>query len=1089
MQIAFIGDFLRQHRITKINHKSIFEKNMLWLYELLKQPISIATGYSTDTFNFDDLEDKYNFNIQEFLSFSEHDHNTDGWICNYNRTEILPAEIEYFQSRLPKDSFFIGYELSPFVLALLEQAGYRYINVLIHPARFAGDYFFFMDSNDPNIHQALSNNAISNEELKLLANYKKSSHIMFPNKAPLEQDALLFCGQSLEDSALISEKRMVLQSDYFDDIRTLIHNHPYVYFKPHPHTSKAERILQLFQDSDNTEIIYGDFYELLARDEITTVAAISSGCLYEAALFGKKTIRLLDNFYNYDKYDRYTINNICLLPNFWEEVFNTNNDDKKPSYINPSDLSIKESLKVFWKPSPALQLFELNHTYLVSNTLITPSANLYGLEPDLQWFKPINETKTWLNMRLLHQLYTDVAVILNTVIIQHKTQSNTVRFYLDNEDVCLYELYVPSIEEEQNKNVVSAKIRSIRKKQHTNNYNLIYKSITLNIPKERRNSNTFFKIGMEVDHSFTILDENNNIADTRALSFGLQSFRVEPAIPALQMQARPIMIDFSDPNLDQESIKAWQVEDEETILHNNDIITQRFIFHKAMHSDLCLQLNHIRFHNIPEDQAIKITLSAQDKDIDQAIIHQNQQGEAVLFNVPNAYLEDERKEVTLNLAIEQISLLSEEKIVDAKGYISFSSFYFGAQFDIHRINLHSPKLFFAYKQKDQDTENPDELFDFEKREGVTIIGQNRISTGMGHQARNTAQAIALKKGADHVSLYNYDPSKHQAMDFEFEKNFTFHINNDINIFLISPKMLEMYAEEYEMFHKKHAYSILYAAWELEALPSHLSNDSLFDEYWGVSNFVAQAMEKKTHKPVYPILEPVNIELPKITKGRDHFNLDNNRFLFLFTYCSDSTLVRKNPMAVIHAFQKAFPDKNASDVGLILKTKINQADDENYAKHQDLVEYINDDPRITIITDNLPYDDVKSLYLCVDAYISLHRSEGFGLTMAEAMGYGKPTIATAYSGNLDFMNEHNSCLVNYDKIQLEEGDYHNQNHQFWADPDIDHAAYFMKKLFNDKIFYRKLTRQGQYDIHQNLSMSAIGQKITQRLEEIRNLKKG
>src|SRR5512136_3068638 len=100
-------------------------------------------------------------------------------------------------------------------------------------------------------------------------------------------------------------------------------------------------------------------------------------------------------------------------------------------------------------------------------------------------------------------------------------------------------------------------------------------------------------------------------------------------------------------------------------------------------------------------------------------------------------------------------------------------------------------------------------------------------------------------------------------------------------------------------------------------------------------------------------------------------------------------------------------------------------------------------RVIVIWKVFSDNEMRNLIRCCDCFVSLHRSEGFGLGMAEAMYMGKPVIATAYSGNLAFMNESISCLVDYKLIPVEEGQYPFPKGQVWADPDLDQAAYFVQ----------------------------------------------
>ena len=124
-------------------------------------------------------------------------------------------------------------------------------------------------------------------------------------------------------------------------------------------------------------------------------------------------------------------------------------------------------------------------------------------------------------------------------------------------------------------------------------------------------------------------------------------------------------------------------------------------------------------------------------------------------------------------------------------------------------------------------------------------------------------------------------------------------------------------------------------------------------------------------------------------------------------------------------------------------------------------------------------------LC-DCYVSLHRSEGFGLNLAESMSLGKPVIATGWSGNMDFMNAHNSCLVEYalTPIPVTTGPY--SAGQLWAEPDIEHAAWHMRRLAGDKSLRETIGRAAAEHISKYFSPRVAGRRMRQRLSIIQRM---
>ena len=148
-----------------------------------------------------------------------------------------------------------------------------------------------------------------------------------------------------------------------------------------------------------------------------------------------------------------------------------------------------------------------------------------------------------------------------------------------------------------------------------------------------------------------------------------------------------------------------------------------------------------------------------------------------------------------------------------------------------------------------------------------------------------------------------------------------------------------------------------------------------------------------------------------TLNREYFGLPEDKFLFLVMYDSNSTIERKNPTGAIRAFRKAF--KNNPDVGIVIKV--------NNARPKDmehLNRMLNGCRNVYFITDTLTKIEVNSLIQKADVFVSLHRAEGFGLVMAEAMIVGTPVIATNWSSNTEFMNSDVACMVDCNFVSLE-----------------------------------------------------------------------
>ncbi len=233
----------------------------------------------------------------------------------------------------------------------------------------------------------------------------------------------------------------------------------------------------------------------------------------------------------------------------------------------------------------------------------------------------------------------------------------------------------------------------------------------------------------------------------------------------------------------------------------------------------------------------------------------------------------------------------------------------------------------------------------------------------------------------------------------------------------------------------------YWVWETETLPVRwASTADHYDEIWSPSRYAAKAIERTIRRPVRVVPHVVDIRDAAEIKGdRRRFGLPADGFIFAYFFDQKSFLERKNPEGVIAAFTAAFAGRD--DVYLLLKVSTPRPGDYRYERIKAMVRNRN----IIWVERSLNRRDVLTLMASVDAYVSLHRSEGFGLTMAEAMVLGKPTIGSAYSGNLDFMNDENAYLVKTERKRLgrDIGPYRADS--WWGEPDLEDAARLLREV--------------------------------------------
>ena len=231
-------------------------------------------------------------------------------------------------------------------------------------------------------------------------------------------------------------------------------------------------------------------------------------------------------------------------------------------------------------------------------------------------------------------------------------------------------------------------------------------------------------------------------------------------------------------------------------------------------------------------------------------------------------------------------------------------------------------------------------------------------------------------------------------------------------------------------------------------------------------------------PVYHI--PLGFELGPVRQvDLSSYGVPAGSFVFLFIFDLNSTLARKNPLGLISAFKQAF--QSGEKVSLVIKVSRGASHPEEFHRLQKAAKQVG----AIVIDQRLPREELNGLIAACDCYVSLHRSEGLGLTLAEAMMLGKPSIATAYSGNLDFMDENNSLLVGYDLTEIEStaGPYE-KGHR-WAEPSIPEAANAMRWVFNHPEEARLLGERARLSTVRSFSPEQCGSRMLDRLNQIRS----
>jgi glycosyltransferase involved in cell wall biosynthesis len=368
--------------------------------------------------------------------------------------------------------------------------------------------------------------------------------------------------------------------------------------------------------------------------------------------------------------------------------------------------------------------------------------------------------------------------------------------------------------------------------------------------------------------------------------------------------------------------------------------------------------------------------------------------------------------------------------------------------------------------------------------GLNLIGHPYAVLGRAEDIRTAA--LACHASAIPMCLINrngdYDRHmREQHKDFPHYDLVTDVPRYRANLFFLNADEMPSAWEHYGESGFGGRYNIGYFAWELSQYPEPWKASlTHLQELWAPTEFIRQALLPATSLPVVHMPFVVEPGQPG-PHTRADFGLPPDRFLFLFFFDFRSFVSRKNPQAVLEAFFRAFPAGGSAQVHLVIKVNGQRDRPDEYAAF--LADLRMQDTRISVIDTALDDKGIKSLVALCDTFVSLHRSEGFGRGLAEAMYYGKPVIGTAYSGNLDFMTPDNSCLVDYRLIDLAEGDYPFWQGQQWADADVTQAADYMQRLVSEPGYADRVGSNARAHILTHHSSRAVGQCIRARLEQL------
>lgn len=360
--------------------------------------------------------------------------------------------------------------------------------------------------------------------------------------------------------------------------------------------------------------------------------------------------------------------------------------------------------------------------------------------------------------------------------------------------------------------------------------------------------------------------------------------------------------------------------------------------------------------------------------------------------------------------------------------------------------------------------------------GIDIIGFPTQALGLGEFTRSLIDmANELNIPVNIVSNSPQVTSLDSSYD-KYQNLISSQPKHKIRIFNMPLHNIPATLYKYGLDLFRGSHNILCTAWEFDQRINDLDDAFLlFNEVWTLSDFVKPAF--KNHYNVSVQTQSCALApLKMMPKNRNYFSLPENSFLFLSSFDFNSFTKRKNPEMAIDAFIKAFgADPN---VGLVIKCSNSNHESSDWKL---LTSKIENNKNIFLIDATLSRADFIQLLCSTDAFVSLHRSEGFGYILAESMLLNKPVICTAYSGNMDYCTKNNAYLVDYTLVPVLPGEYPQSEGLMWAEPKIDSAVEQMKKVLEDTELRKQKVDAAYKNISANYTTKALSIQFQNNLK--------